>query len=55
MRAASGGSTPHAMILVATMIKRVAQTKQVFLATQSPYFVDCFDLENIIIASNQGG
>jgi predicted ATPase len=49
------GLHPHAMTLVAAMIKRVAQTKQVFLATQSPYFVDCFDLENIIIASNQGG
>ncbi|MEN9864434.1 MAG: hypothetical protein RL748_24 [Pseudomonadota bacterium] len=49
------GLHPHAITLIAAMIKRVAQTRQVFLATQSPYFVDCFDLENIIIASSQEG
>ncbi len=43
------GLHPHAMNLLAEMLKRVAQTRQVFVATQSPYLVDCFDLENIIV------
>ena len=44
------GLHPHAITLVSEMLKRVAQTRQVFIATQSPYMVDCFDLENIIVA-----
>jgi predicted ATPase len=49
------GLHPHAMTLVAEMFKRLSKTKQVVIATQSPYLVDCFDLENLIIASaNQG-
>lgn len=49
------GLHPHAITLVSEMIKRVAQTRQVFVATQSPYMVDCFALENIIIAEAQDG
>lgn len=49
------GLHPHAIILVAEMLKRVAKIRQVFIATQSPYMVDCFDLENIIIAEAQAG
>ena len=33
----------------------VTQGKQVFIATQSPYMVDCFELSNIIVADNHGG
>ena len=44
------GLHPHAIILVSEMLKRVAKTRQVFIATQSPYMVDCFDLDNIVIA-----
>lgn len=44
------GLHPHAIALVADMIKQVAQKRQVFIATQSPYMVDCFELENIIVA-----
>ena len=44
------GLHPHAMTLVSEMLRKVSQTQQVFVATQSPYLVDCFDLENIIIA-----
>ncbi|WP_295543724.1 AAA family ATPase [uncultured Thiohalocapsa sp.] len=44
------GLHPHAIGLVADMIKRVGSLRQVFLATQSPLLVDCFDLENIIVA-----
>jgi predicted ATPase len=49
------GLHPHAITLVAEMFKRVSATRQIFLATQSPYLVDCFDLENIIIASANNG
>ena len=49
------GLHPHAIVLVAEMLKRVAGQRQVFVATQSPYMVDCFDLENIIVAANQRG
>ncbi|MBI3229813.1 MAG: AAA family ATPase [Burkholderiales bacterium] len=49
------GLHPHAITLVAEMLKRVAKSHQVFIATQSPYLVDCFALENIIIAKNKDG
>lgn len=49
------GLHPHAITLVSEMLKRVAQTRQVFIATQSPYMVDCFDLENIIVAEAKDG
>lgn len=49
------GLHPHAITLVAEMFKRLAQKRQIFIATQSPYLVDCFELENIIIASARQG
>jgi predicted ATPase len=49
------GLHPHAITLVSEMLKRVARTRQVFIATQSPYMVDCFDLENIVVAEAEGG
>jgi len=49
------GLHPHAITLVAEMLKRVAHTRQVFIATQSPYMVDCFDLENVIVADIKEG
>ena len=49
------GLHPHAITLVAEMLKRVSQTRQIFVATQSPYMVDCFDLENIIVAASKDG
>jgi predicted ATPase len=49
------GLHPHAIILISQMMKRVAQTRQVFIATQSPYMVDCFALENIIVADSING
>lgn len=49
------GLHPHAITLVSEMLKRAARTRQVFIATQSPYMVDCFDLENIIIAQAVDG
>ena len=44
------GLHPHAIGLLAEMIKRIANSRQVFIATQSPLLVDCFELENIIVA-----
>lgn len=49
------GLHPHAITLVAEMLKRLSKTHQVFVATQSPYMVDCFDLENIIVAESKNG
>lgn len=49
------GLHPHAITLMAEMLKRVSQTHQVFVATQSPYLVDCFELENIIVADMKEG
>jgi len=49
------GLHPHAITLVSEMLKRVAATRQVFIATQSPYMVNCFDLDNIIVAEATDG
>ncbi|OYU11037.1 MAG: hypothetical protein CFE38_14840 [Comamonadaceae bacterium PBBC1] len=49
------GLHPHAITLVAEMFKRLSKRRQVFIATQSPYLVDCFELENIIVASANNG
>lgn len=49
------GLHPHAITLVAEMFKRLSKKRQIFIATQSPYLVDCFELENIIVASANHG
>ena len=49
------GLHPYAITLVSEMLCKVSQTQQVFVATQSPYLVDCFDLENIIVAELKDG
>jgi predicted ATPase len=46
---------PHAVTLVAEMMKTLAQGRQIFIATQPPYMVDCFALENVVVASSQHG
>jgi len=49
------GLHPHAITLVAETLKRLSKNRQVFVATQSPYMVDCFELENIIVADSKQG
>lgn len=49
------GLHPHAITLVAEMFKRLSKKRQIFIATQSPYLVDCFELENIIVANASNG
>ncbi|WP_312264344.1 AAA family ATPase [Rivihabitans pingtungensis] len=49
------GLHPHAITLVAEMFKRLSKKRQIFIATQSPYLVDCFELENIIVANANNG
>jgi predicted ATPase len=49
------GLHPHAIGLVAQMIQKVAIARQVFIATQSPIMVDCFQLDNIIVADTKEG
>lgn len=49
------GLHPHALGLIAQMIIKVSSNRQVFIATQSPEMVDCFSLENIIVADTKQG
>jgi predicted ATPase len=49
------GLHPHAITLVAEMFKRLSMKQQIFIATQSPYLVDCFELESIIVANANDG
>ncbi len=49
------GLHPNAITLIAAMIQRVSLSSQVILATQSPFMVDCFDLENITVADVEDG
>ena len=49
------GLHPHAIQLVAALLKRCAKAKQVVLATQSPYLVDCFDVDDVVIVRNVAG
>lgn len=49
------GLHPHAMILVAEMLERLSKKRQILLATQSPFLVDRFELENIIVAHANNG
>jgi predicted ATPase len=37
------------------MFKRLSKQRQIFIATQSPYLVDCFELENLIVAHANDG
>lgn len=48
------GLHPHAIILVSEMVKKLSQRRQVILATQSPYFVDCFDLGDTLVTDLSG-
>lgn len=48
------GLHPHAITLVAAGLKRLSHQHQIFIATQSPQMVDCFDVENIIVAKLTG-
>lgn len=43
------GLHPAAMELIAHMVMRVADDCQVILATQSPYFVNCFGLDQTVV------
>jgi predicted ATPase len=49
------GLHPHAITLISAMLKRLAHDRQIIIATQSPYMVDCFELENVIVADLKDG
>lgn len=49
------GLHPAAVNLVADMVKSVAGERQVIVATQSPLFVDSFDLEEILVLEFKDG
>lgn len=48
------GLHPYAVNVIAGLLKSVATQTQVILATQSMPFVDCFEPEDIIVASRPG-
>ena len=48
------GLHPSAVNLVARMIRRLGRERQVIVATQSPNFVDAFDLDEVIVADTEG-
>lgn len=49
------GLHPAAVNLIASMVKSLAEERQVIVATQSPLFVDSFDLEDILVLELQDG
>ena len=49
------GLHPFAISLVSHMVKSLAQRRQVIVATQSPHFVDAFDLDEIIVLNMHNG
>ena len=49
------GLHPHAVELIAAMIRRVSHERQVLVATQSPILVDAVGSEDVIIASASRG
>ncbi len=49
------GLHPAAVNLIASMVKSVAEERQVIVATQSPLFVDSFDLEDILVLELRDG
>lgn len=49
------GLHPNAITLIAAMIERVSKRHQVILATQSPFMVNCFALDNLVVADQDDG
>ena len=49
------GLHPFAISLVSHMVKSLAQRRQVIVATQSPHFVDAFDLDEIVVLNMRNG
>ena len=49
------GLHPFAVSLISHMVKVMARERQVIVATQSPYFVDAFDLDEIVVLTMRDG
>ena len=49
------GLHPAAIGLIAGMIKQIAVDRQVIVASQSPQFVDAFDLDEIVVMDLRDG
>ena len=49
------GLHPFAISLVSHMVKVMARERQVIVATQSPYFVDAFSLDEIVVLTMRDG
>jgi len=49
------GLHPAAIELISEMVMGVATERQIILSTQSPYLVDCFDLDSVVVANLVNG
>lgn len=49
------GLHPFAVSLISHMVKVLARERQVVVATQSPYFVDAFSLDEIVVLTMRDG
>ena len=49
------GLHPFAVSLVSHMVKSLAQRRQVIVATQSPHFIDAFNLDEIVVLNMHNG
>ena len=49
------GLHPKAIVLVAAMIRAMAETRQIIVATQSPLLVDAFDLNEVFVLELRDG
>jgi predicted ATPase len=47
------GLHPSAVDIIAGLIKSLSRKRQVIIATQSPQFLDCFDVDNIIVTERK--
>lgn len=47
------GLHPNTIILLSDIIKRASESKQIIISTQSTEFLNCFDVDNIIVVDRE--
>ncbi len=47
------GLHPNAIVLLSDIIKRASESKQIIISTQSTEFLNCFDVDNIIVVDRE--
>jgi predicted ATPase len=48
------GLHPYALNVVAALFKKASHHTQILVSTQSPSFLDNFDVEDVIVANREG-